>query len=68
MRIRVLSIVGLMIVTAAGVVRAAEPSFVARVDRTQVGAGESFTLEITLSVEGGRVDGYRAPELRGLRA
>ena len=37
-----------------------QPSFVARVDRTQVGAGESFTLEITLSVEGGRVDGYRA--------
>jgi hypothetical protein len=68
MRIRALSIVGLMIVTAAGVARAAEPSFVARVDRTQVGAGESFTLEITLSVEGGRVDGYRAPDLRGLRA
>jgi hypothetical protein len=38
------------------------------VDRTQVGAGETFTLEITLSVEGGRVDGYRAPDLRGLRA
>ena len=68
MRIRALSIVGLMIVTAAGAARAAEPSFVARVDRTQVGAGESFTLEITLSVEGGRVDGYRAPDLRGLRA
>jgi hypothetical protein len=63
-----LSIVGLMIVTAAGVARAAQPSFVARVDRTQVGAGESFTLEITLSVENGRVDGYRAPDLRGLRA
>ena len=68
MRMRALSIVGLMIVTAAGVARAAEPSFVARVDRTQVGAGETFTLEITLSVEGGRVDGYRAPDLRGLRA
>jgi hypothetical protein len=67
MRTRVLSIVGLMIVTAAGVARAAEPSFVARVDRTQVGAGESFTVEITLSVEGGRVDGYRAPDLRGFR-
>ena len=67
MRIRTLSIVGLMIVIAAGVARAAEPSFVARVDRTQVGAGESFTVEITLSVEGGRVDGYRAPDLRGFR-
>ncbi len=66
--IRHLSIVALMIATAAGVARAAEPSFVARVDRTQIGAGESFTLEITLSVENGRVDGYRAPDLRGLRA
>jgi len=63
-----LSIVALTIVAAAGVARAAEPSFVARVDRTQVGAGESFILEITLSVENGRVDGYRAPDLRGLRA
>ena len=62
-----LSIVGLMIVIAAGNAHAAEPSFVARVDRTQVGVGESFTLEITLSVEGGRVDGYRPPDLRGLR-
>jgi hypothetical protein len=66
--IRHLSIVALMIATAAGVARAAEPSFVARVDRTQIGAGESFTLEITRSVENGRVDGYRAPDLRGLRA
>jgi hypothetical protein len=64
---RSVSIVGLMIVIAAGSARAAEPSFVARVDRTQVGVGESFTLEITLSVEGGRVDGYRLPELHGLR-
>ncbi len=64
---RMVSIVGLMIAIAAGSARAAEPSFVARVDRTQVGVGESFTLEITLSVEGGRVDGYRPPELRGLR-
>jgi len=62
-----LSIVGLMIGFAAGVARAAEPTFVARVDRTQVGVGESFTLEITLSVEGGRVDGYRPPDLRGFR-
>jgi len=56
-----------LVLLAAGPARAAEPSFVARVDRTQVGAGESFALEITLSVEGGRVDGYRAPDLRGLR-
>jgi hypothetical protein len=52
---------------AANAARAAEPSFVARVDRTQVGVNESFTLEITLSAEGGRVDGYRAPDLRGFR-
>ena len=64
---RIASIVGLMIAVAAGRASAAAPSFVARVDRTQVGVGESFTLEITLSVEGGRVDGYRPPDLRGLR-
>ena len=64
---RIVSIVGLMIAIAAGNASAAEPSFVARGDRTQVGVGESFTLEITLSVEGGRVDGYRPPDLRGLR-
>jgi hypothetical protein len=56
-----------LVLLAAAPSRAAEPSFAARVDRTQVGAGESFTLEITLSVEGGRVDGYRAPDLRGFR-
>lgn len=67
MRFRAPTILGLTIAIAAGVARAAQPSFVARVDRTQVGAGESFTLEITLSVEGGRVDGYRPPDLRGLR-
>ncbi len=57
----------LAVVLAAGVAYAAEPSFVARVDRTEVGQGDSFILEITLSVENGRVDHYRAPDLRGFR-
>ncbi|HEX7599765.1 MAG TPA: BatD family protein [Polyangia bacterium] len=57
-------LLGLLI---AGAAQAAPPSFAARVDRTQVGVGEAFTLEITLAVEGGRVDGYRAPDLRGFR-
>ncbi len=65
--IRRLAIAGLMIAMVADKAGAAEPSFVARVDRTQVGVGESFTLEITLSVEGGRVDGYRPPDVRGMR-
>ena len=65
---RIASMVGLMIAIAAGKASAAAPSFGARVDRTQVGVGESFTLEVTLSVEGGRVDSYRAPDLRGLRS
>jgi hypothetical protein len=65
---RIASMVGLMIAIAAGKANAAAPSFGARVDRTQVGVGESFTLEVTLSVEGGRVDSYRAPDLRGLRS
>jgi hypothetical protein len=62
-----LAVAGLVVLLAAGSARAAEPTFVARVDRTQVGQGDSFTLEITLSVENGRVDNYRAPDFRGFR-
>ena len=62
-----LALAGLAVLLAAANARASEPSFAARVDRTEVGQGDSFTLEITLSVENGRVDNYRAPELRGFR-
>ena len=65
MRSYLLLLIGLT-VFAAGVVHA-QPTFVARVDRTEVGLGDSFTLEITLSVENGQVDNYRAPDLRGFR-
>ncbi len=43
------------------------PSFLARADRTRVGLGETLVLEVTLSVEDGRVDGYHAPEAKGFR-
>jgi hypothetical protein len=67
MRPRGLLLAGLAVLLAADGAHAGEPSFAARVDRTQVGQGDSFTLEITLSVENGRVDNYRAPDLRGFR-
>jgi hypothetical protein len=43
------------------------PSFVARVDRTQVPVDDSFIYEVTLSIEGGRLDGYTAPDFKGFR-
>lgn len=43
------------------------PSFTARVGRNPVGVGESFSYEVTLSVERGAVEDYRRPEFRGLR-
>lgn len=52
---------------AARVAQAGEPNFSARIERTSVGLGETFTFEVTLSVENGRVDGYHAPDFRGFR-
>jgi hypothetical protein len=42
-------------------------SFTARLGRNPVGVGESFPFEITLSVETGRMEDYRAPDFRGFR-
>jgi hypothetical protein len=42
-------------------------SFVLRVDRQQVPLDDSFICEATLSFDGDRVDGYRAPDFKGFR-
>jgi hypothetical protein len=51
----------------AGAARADAPEFLARIDRAQVALGESFVLEVTLSGEEIRVDGFKEPALNGMR-
>jgi hypothetical protein len=46
---------------------AQQPSFIARVYPPRVGVGEAFVVEVTLSLEDGRVEGYQKPEFRGAR-
>jgi hypothetical protein len=43
------------------------PTFVARVDRTQVVLGDPLIYEVSLSMTDGGIDGYRRPEFRGFR-
>jgi hypothetical protein len=45
----------------------AQSSFIARVSRSQVRAGDPFIYEVTLSLESGRADGYRKPDFKGFR-
>jgi hypothetical protein len=59
--------VGLTLLCALAVPALGQPAFVARVDRAQVALGESFRYEVSLSVEAGRADGYRAPDFKGFR-
>ncbi|HXU80399.1 MAG TPA: BatD family protein, partial [Polyangia bacterium] len=47
--------------------RAQQPSFIARVYPARVGVGEAFVVEVTLSLDDGRVDGYKPPEWKGAR-
>jgi hypothetical protein len=47
--------------------RAQQPSFIGRVYPARVGVGEAFVVEVTLSLEDGRVDGYQRPDFRGAR-
>ena len=45
----------------------AAPTFVGRVDRREASLGESILYEVTLSLEGGRAQGYKPPSFRGFR-
>src|SRR3954468_4948647 len=49
----------------AGVARA--QSFISRAYPPRVAAGEAFVVEVTLSLDDGRVDGYHAPDFKGAR-
>jgi hypothetical protein len=57
----------LAVLAAAPAARAADASFVASLDRDAVAPGEPFVYEVTLTVANEDVDGYRAPDFRGLR-
>jgi hypothetical protein len=47
--------------------RAQQPSFIARTYPARVGVGEAFVVEVTLSLDDGRVEGYTKPDFRGAR-
>lgn len=47
--------------------RAQGPTFIARAETNQVSVGEQFVVEVTLSLDDGRVDGYKAPDFKGAR-
>jgi BatD DUF11 like domain len=47
--------------------QAQQPSFIARVYPPRVGFGEAFVVEVTLSLEDGRVESYQKPDFRGAR-
>jgi hypothetical protein len=66
-RILALTALVALIALAAGVAGAQAPEFLARVDRAQVALGQSFVLEVTLSGEDVRVEGYGEPDLSGMR-
>jgi hypothetical protein len=55
------------VVSAPARLSAQQPSFVARAYPPRVGVGEAFVVEVTLSIEEGRVDGYHPPDFRGVR-
>src|SRR3954451_6323370 len=47
--------------------RAQQPSFLARAYPARVGVSEAFVVEVTLSLDDGRVEGYTKPDFRGAR-
>lgn len=57
-------LVGLVLTPAVG---SAAPAFIARAEKTRVAAGEPFAVEVTLSIQTGGADGYKAPPFEGLR-
>ncbi|HVR64817.1 MAG TPA: BatD family protein [Polyangia bacterium] len=63
----VLAGAALAIVGAAPPARAQAPSFVAELDRNTVGAGDTFTYQVTLNAANESIDGFQPPAFGGLR-
>jgi hypothetical protein len=57
----------LLVLLLALPARAQQPSFLARAYPARVGVGEGFVVEVTLSLDDGRVEGYTKPDFRGAR-
>ena len=57
----------LLVLLLALPAQAQQPSFLARAYPARVGVGEGFVVEVTLSLEDGRVEGYTKPDFRGAR-
>src|SRR3954449_8156494 len=57
----------LILCALAATAQAQQPSFIARAYPARVGLGEAFVVEVTLSLDDGRVDGYRPPDFKGAR-
>jgi hypothetical protein len=47
--------------------RAADPAFTIELDREAVAPGEPFVCQVTLNVADDQVEGYKAPDFKGLR-
>jgi hypothetical protein len=60
-------IAALLVWWTGAVAAAAEPTFVARVNRTSLSLGESVIFEVTLSMSDGHLQGYVPPTFRGFR-
>lgn len=56
-----------LVLALAAPAQAQQHSFISRAYPARVGVGEVFVVEVTLSIDDGRVDGYRAPEFKGAR-
>jgi hypothetical protein len=61
------SLLPLALLAALAAPAQAQQSFIARVYPPRVGAGDGFVVEVTLSIEDGRVDGYHPPDFKGAR-
>lgn len=57
----------LVLLALAAPARAQAPSFLAEVDRTQIGPDETFTYEVTLNVAQQQVEGFQRPDFRGMK-
>ena len=56
-----------VVLGAGAPAHAADPAFVVELDREAVAPGEPFECQVTLTVANDEVDGYKAPDFKGLR-
>jgi hypothetical protein len=64
---RVALLAAAVMCAAPGLARAEAPRFLGEVDRQQVGLGESFLYQVTLSAGDVKVSDYHAPDFKGFK-